>query len=249
MSQRTLLSVWVALGVLVIAWEAPAAEHPSEILNLSRWKLTTPFDSRRAGRPDEITQPELDRYVHPQCFFLSDDEKAVVFRAHCGGATTKNSGFPRCELREMAPGGKDEIAWSTADSGLHSLKVELAIKDVPDRKPHVVCVQIHDDEDDLLMIRLEDHKLFIERNDVGDVRLDSDYQLGQRCTIRIQAGEGQVRVWYNGEQKLDWKVKRKGCYFKVGCYTQSNAKKGDQPDAAGEVWVYSLQFDHTELSR
>ncbi len=232
-----------ALCLVAIPFNVRAAERPSEIVKLTAWKLTTPFDTAQTGRPDEILQPELDRYTHPRCFYVSDSNDAVVFRAHCGGVTTRNSGYPRCELREMTSDGEDEVAWSTLHAATHVLEAELAIREVPEMKPHVVCVQIHDPENDLLMIRLEGRKLFIERAEGGDVRLNSDYRLGERFQIRIESGNNHVRVWYNGEQRLDWNVKRKGCYYKIGCYTQSNLNQGDQPDSAGEVWLYSLQLD------
>ncbi|MCG6154195.1 polysaccharide lyase family 7 protein [Rubinisphaera margarita] len=223
---------------------ASAAEPPGRVFDLSAWKLTVPVDGDQDGKPDEILQPELQDYRDPECFFMNPADDAIVFRGPCGGVPTKNSGYPRCELREMTSDGGDEIGWSTTDSGSHVLELELAIKQLPEKKKHVVCAQIHDQEDDILMVRLERNKLFVERNDIGDVLLDSDYQLGDRVKLRIEAGQGRIRVSYNGEQKLDWKVSKKRCYFKAGCYTQSNVKQGDRPEAYAEVWIYALHIQH-----
>ncbi len=221
-----------------------AAEPPSKIIDLRNWKLTLPFDTPRSGSPDEVTQPALSTFSDATCFFVSDSSDAIVFRAACGGSTTKTSSYSRAELREMKPDGKSEIAWSTEDKVLHQMEVQQAILATPEKKPHVVCAQIHDAKDDLLMVRLEKQKLFIERNGAAEVILDSQYKLGTQFKLHITAGEGRVRVAFNGEERLNWEVSKKGCYFKVGCYTQSNVSKGDAPEAYGEVAVYQLSVSH-----
>jgi len=227
---------------LLVALPSLAADSPGKILDLSAWKLTLPVDTPSPGRPDEIVGAILASYVAPGVFQTTDDAAGVLFRAPCGGFTTSGSGYPRCELREMRAGGKDEIAWSTADDGRHSLIATLAVTHLPAVKPHVVCAQIHDADDDLLMVRLEGKKLLIERNGDKDVVLDRNYQLGTPFDLKIEAGGGRVRVLYNDEAKLDWAVKRRGCYFKAGCYTQSNTKQGDAADDYGEVVIRRLQL-------
>ncbi|MCA9053897.1 MAG: polysaccharide lyase family 7 protein, partial [Planctomycetaceae bacterium] len=127
---------------------------------------------------------------------------------------------------------------------LHTMTLREAITAAPRVKPHVVCAQIHDAKDDLLMIRLEGQKLFVERNDVGDVLLDDHYVLGAPFDLKIEAGAGVVNVWYEGEHKLNWPVSRSGCYFKAGCYTQSNVSKGDAVESYGEVMIYRLHVEH-----
>ncbi|MFZ5829614.1 MAG: polysaccharide lyase family 7 protein [Planctomycetota bacterium] len=234
----------LALLSLVIHGPASAAEPPARVLNLARWKLTLPVDTDLPGRPDEIVQPALDGFQHPDYFFVNEKGDGVVFRAPCGGITTKGSSYPRCELREMDESGRDEIAWGTDDGQIHTLAARLAVTHVPMKKPHVVCAQIHDAKDDLLMLRVEGTKLLIERAAEEDLVLDRNYRLGTPLELKIEAGGGRVRVWIDGDQKLDWKVARKGCYFKTGCYTQSNVEKGDAADAYGEVVVYRLAVEH-----
>ncbi len=217
-----------------------SSQLPVQVLDLSDWKLTIPFDTPRPGKPDEVLQPELDSFTDPRCFYLSAEKDAVLFRAACGSPTTKGSSYPRSELRQMSVGGEHETQWSTDDNQRQVMSVEQAVTALPLKKPHVVCAQIHDADDDLLMIRLEKKKLFIEREGQADVVMEPNYQLGQRFQLQIAAGEGRVEVWYNGELKLNWPVSRSGCYFKVGCYTQSNLSKGDEAEAYGEVAVYAL---------
>ena len=222
------------------------AEPPANVLDLDRWKLTLPYNTSRAGNPDEVVHPELSNFEDPTSFFVSEAADTVIFRAKCGGLETKNSTYPRSELREMKPGGKDEASWSTDDGHTHELNLELAITQTPAVKQHVVCAQVHDPEDDVLMVRLEKKKLFIERSGTTDVPLDSNYKLGDKFQIRIVAAEGRIKVWYNESLKMDWETDRDDCYFKAGCYTQSNVSKGDLPEAYGEVTVSKLQLIHRD---
>ncbi len=97
-----------------------------------------------------------------------------------------------------------------------------------------------------MMVRLEGQKLFVERNDLEAVMLERKYQLGDVVDLKIEAGQGRVKVWYNGQQTMDWKVAKQGCYFKAGCYTQSNPSKGDAAESYGEVVIYKLAVEHRE---
>jgi poly(beta-D-mannuronate) lyase len=225
---------------------APAAEPrlPSSILDLDAWKLTLPYNTDRKGDPDEVVQPELETFQDPTCFRASESGDAVVFHAACDGEETENSKYPRSELREMKPGGKDEAGWSTDGKKRHLMEAELAITHLPEVKPHVVCAQIHDEKSDIIMVRLEGKKLFVERKNAEDVELDSDYKLGDRFKLRVLATGGRVKVWYNGQPRMDWETSNKKCYFKAGCYPQSNAKKGEPEGAYGEVVIHRLGVTH-----
>jgi poly(beta-D-mannuronate) lyase len=218
-------------------------DRPASLLDLSGWLLTLPVDTEHAGQPDEIEQPELATFVDPLHFFVNKEKDGVVFRAPCGGKTTKGSKFPRSELREFERAEITRAAWNTDGQAIHALRMRVAITKTPTVKKHVVCAQIHDANDDLMMIRLEGTKLFVERNQVGDVMLDRDYELGTPFDLLIQSGDGHVKVWHDGELKMDWQVSRSGCYFKAGCYTQSNPSKGDAADNFGEVVIYQLKLE------
>jgi len=236
--------IWWIMLLMSISKSTVAAELPSQRLDLSCWKLTLPENTDRPGKPDEITGKELGKFQHPRYFRVAATNRSVLFRAPCDGVTTRGSKYPRCELREMKPGGRDEANWGTADGKRHTLVASLAILETPVVKKHVVCAQVHHPDDDLLMVRLEGKKLFVERNDLPGVRLDSNYKLGTRFSIKIEAEGGHVKVWYNDQLKMDWVVSQQGCYFKAGCYTQSNTTKGDLPTAGGEVAIYRLVVFH-----
>ncbi len=221
---------------------SPAADPlPGETIDLSCWKLTLPVDTNHAGKPDEIQPNELRTFVLPDYFFVSPDGKSVVFRARCDGVTTRGSKFPRCELREANRVTGRGVSWSTDDTDPHVMKLRLAITQTPQVKKHVVCAQIHDADDDLMMVRLEGHKLFVERNGLEEVTLNDNYQLGTVIDVEIKAAAGEVTVSYNNIEKMRWKISRDGCFFKTGVYTQSNVARGDQANAYGEVTIHAVE--------
>jgi hypothetical protein len=211
------------------------------LLDVRDWKLTLP--GGKEGDPTEIMPPDLQSFTEAGVFELTPEGDGVVFRAEVGGATTKNSHYPRSELREMA-GAEQEAAWSNT-SGNHTLTVRQAITELPPVKPHVVAAQIHDGNDDVLQIRLEGESLAVQYNDGNDqVVIDPGYQLGTPYDLQIVAADSKVVILYNGAQAAELPLSGSNWYFKVGAYTQSNPDKGDEPGAAGEVVVYDLAIDH-----
>jgi hypothetical protein len=204
--------------------------------------LTLPVDTAHAGSPDEITQPELASFSNAY-FFLNSAKNGVIFHAPVGGATTAHSDYPRSELREMTNSGKTEASWSNT-SGTHIMTIRQAITHTPSTKPDVVAGQIHDSSDDVIEIRLFGSRLYVEADgdDLGP--LDEGYVLGTTFTVKVEASGGHIKVYYNGDLKIDYDQSGSGWYFKAGCYTQSNPDKGDSPDDYGEVIIYSLQVTH-----
>ena len=212
---------------------------PGQILDLTNWKLALPINTAHAGNPDQITQPELNTFVSAPFFQTADNLDGVVFRANAGGKTTKNSRYPRSELREMTSNGTREARWSNV-KGSHVLEMEAAITHLPVKKPEVVLAQIHDDKDDIVMVRLEREHLFVQSQgkNIGD--LDNNYKLGTVYKIKIVAEKGRIKVFYNDVEKANYAKKGSDFYFKAGCYTQSNTSKGDDTNAYGEAVIFSL---------
>jgi len=216
---------------------------PSSVLSLADWKLTSPVDTSHAGSPDEILQPELNTFQDTKYFHVNSARNGVVFNAPCGGATTSGSGYPRSELREMINNGSATAGWSTT-SGTHTMEITQAITHLPDVKPHVVAGQIHDAGDDVIVFRLEGTKLFVDQNGNNGPVLTTSYRLGDVFTVKFVAHNGGVECYYNGQYIYTYKVSASGCYFKAGCYTQSNTSKGDSATAYGEVVIYSVKITH-----
>lgn len=230
-------------GLIVSVCAEQNTPYPSAIINLTKWKLTLPIGADRS--PTEIKQPILLSFVDTNYFHVNSSSDGVVFKAHCGGVTTSNSGYPRSELREMINDGTENASWSTY-SGTHTMIIRQAITHLPDIKKHVVAGQIHDASDDVIKIRLENRKLFVEHNNIEGGILTSDYQLGTIFTVKIVAEQGRIKTFYNDNPIPvdDYAVKVSGCYFKAGCYTQSNLKKSERSDAYGEVIIYNLTVIH-----
>lgn len=216
---------------------------PASRLNLVNWKIALPVDTGHAGSPDEIKQPEISSFSLIPYFMANPNGEGVVFRAHAGGATTKNSKYPRSELREMTDGGRQEARWSS-QQGVHTMTVRQAITHLPDKKPELVAAQIHDDSDDIVMVRLENERLFVEAEGEEIGVLNDNYKLGMPYTVTITAEKNSIKVYYEGQLKVTYAKDGEDYYFKTGCYTQSNPDRGDKSDAYGEVIIYDLKVEH-----
>ncbi len=224
---------------------SPGARKPGDVLNLSNWKLQLPDGS--SGH----AYPELASYQDKN-FRVNDTGNGIVFRAQVGGSTTPNSNYPRSELREMA--GKGEAAWN-GTSGTHTLSLTEAVTQLPPVKPQVVTAQIHDSKNDIIEVVADGKRSSAKGKVALCVRyggkeqqtcLDDNYVLGSQYTVDLTVTNGRIFVFYNGQKKLDFNATgaTNTYYFKAGCYTQSNPKKGDSPGAAGEVVIYNAKVTH-----
>ena len=218
------------------------ATLPSQVLNLSNWKLTLPTGA--AGSPTEIDQPALNTFTDPNYFHVDAAGDGVVFTANCGGVTTSGSGYPRSELREMVNNGTAQASWSTT-SGISTMEVTEAILHLPVVKNQAIAGQIHDGVTKVIDCRLDGSTLFMENASGGTVVvLDNNYQLGTKFTFKWVVQNGGIAIYYNGQYITTYSVTDSGCYFKVGDYTQSNTSKGDAATAYGQVVVYSATVSH-----
>lgn len=216
-----------------------------DIFDESQWYLTLPSGSK--AKPEMIMN--LFQYQHKDYFHLNASKDAMICIAPCGGVTTKNSSYPRSELREMNEKNNEKASWSTS-SGKHVMHIRQSINHAPLKKPQVVCAQIHDSSDDLIMIRFTggSKKLLEVTHKSKNLVLDNDYILGTPFDLKIIAEQGIISVYYNDMIKPAVTIKQKsqGCYFKCGCYTQSNVSKGDDADDFGEVYLFKLIVEHTQ---
>jgi len=225
--------------------------YPSERLDLSRWKLTLPVATDGdSEEPRDILQPELATYQMNPWFFLTSDKKGVAFRAPVNAPTTANSDYPRTELREMTQDGTENAYWPSTN-GTHTLFLDQAITAVPENKPDVVAGQIHGDDDDLLVIRLEYPKLYITRSKSDVYTLDENYTLGKRFTVKFVAEDGKIMVYYNNSAAPVYTLEKevKEAYFKAGVYTQSNCETEEEENLCsannyGEVVIYQATVTH-----
>lgn len=251
----------IAIPLLPSKPSAPSSFHPSDrcaglpcpadIIDLTRWKVTLPVETgEESPQLLEIMQPELAMYSLEPWFMSTPDKKGVIFRAPVNASTTGNSDYPRSELREMSADG-EKVAFWPSTTGTHTLLLDEAITSVPRIKPHVVAGQIHGDDDDLLVIRLEYPTLYIDRSKKNVSTLDDNYTLGKRFTIKFVAQDGQILVYYNGSAAPVYTLEKKleMAYFKAGVYTQSNCETEESPelcaaDNYGEVVIYRAILTH-----
>lgn len=211
-------------------------------IDFNYWYLTLPTGAQ--GHPKTVEPPELATY-HDANFFMDGD--GWTFVGPCDGVHTVHSKYPRSELRERsAP--KIDAGWDIT-AGEHELVYEAAVLQLPKHKPEVVVGQIHDSKDDVLLIHLSGKNL-TARVGTMSVLLDSHYMLGTRFRVTIGVKKGVISVRYRSptvDQLWPPIVKPKvsgPCYFKVGCYTQSNPAHGDGKGEAGKVIVYSAKCTH-----
>lgn len=220
---------------------------PAQVLDLTDWKVTLPIGDEE--KPTEVKQPVLATYQLAPWFTITSDKRAVLFRAPVNGVTTSGSSYPRSELREMREEGKVSAGWSST-SGVHTMTIEQAVTAVPKKKQHVVAGQIHDADDDVVVVRLEYPKLYVNVDGDNVHVLDENYTLGKRFTVTFEVKNGQTSIYYNGSSEPAYTFNKSysGAYFKAGAYTQSNCSREETSDCNsdnyGEVIIYSLDVNH-----
>lgn len=224
---------------------ASNTQIPAQVLNLTNWKLTLPTGAN--GNPTEIIQTQLATYKNDPYFVVSNG--AVRFRAPVNGVTTSGSSYPRTELREMSNNGTTLTLWNSF-SGTHTMMLDQAITAVPTTKKHVVAGQIHDSEDDVIVVRLEDKKLFLEIGGLDGPILDANYTLGKRFTVKFEVKDNKTSIYYNNALTPVHTLAKSysGAYFKAGAYTQSNCTTESSnlcsDNNYGEVLLYKVEITH-----
>lgn len=226
--------------------KSPSTQPPNE-LDLTNWKLTLPTGSLE--NPIEIMQPKLDNFELSPWFIALPEARAIRFRAAVNGVTTDGSDYPRTELREMTD-SETKASWSS-ENGKHTLYIDQAITAVPSAKQDVVAGQIHDDERDVIAIRLDYPVLHIRINGTNVQTLDASYALGKRFNIRFEVSNNQTKVYYNNSTEPLYTLSKNysGAYFKAGVYTQSNCDKEKIQSLCtdnnyGEVVIYRIEISH-----
>lgn len=223
----------------------------AQVLDLSYWKLTLPISYNKSTGAGEVPSSELVKGTEFSPYYVSDVDahgEYVQFLAPVTGLTTSGSGYPRSELREMKPGGKDLASWGGNDGSYHTLLERIAWDYLPGGKPHVVGGQIHDSADDFSVFRLEGSNLYVTSGDTTHYKLVTDsYVLGTVVDLAFVVGAKKCLAFFNGTlvATLD-ASKLTGAYFKVGAYTQANKSNADPYNQGnvGGTKVYKVQVTH-----
>lgn len=236
---------------LIVSPLASAPRLPSDILDLTNWKLTLPIGP--AEHPKEIKQPQLDGFSDPR--YLQVQGEGVAMRVWADGVTTSGSDYPRDEFREMKNRGKDNASWSSG--GRHIMRTVMAVGRLPDRQDAVLG-QVHDSKDDVLMVKAQKiskthMKVTAEfskgKNKGTETKvLAASYPLGKRFSIEISVVKGVAGAKFVGESITKAQSKtigqRSGCYFKSGVYAQFNDSQVPAREYAGVI-LFDLDVSHT----
>lgn len=86
---------------------------PADVFDLSHWNITLPIDKNKDKKVDSLTVKKLQKYSHPDFFYL-DDQNRMVFVSPNKGFTTKNTSNARSELRYMIRGENTRIKTHSA---------------------------------------------------------------------------------------------------------------------------------------
>jgi hypothetical protein len=226
-------------------------QYPSQIVDLTNWKITLPYSSSETSNsPLEIKQPQLAAFSVTPWFRLNPTGTGIIFRAPVNGVTTSGSNYPRSELREMTSNGLARASWSP-NSGTHTMMIDEAIMAVPTTKPDIVVGQIHDSSNDIIVIRLDYPKLYINVDGKNVHTLNSNYVLGERFNIKYVVSGGKTAVYYNGSSQPVYVLTKNysDAYFKAGAYTQSNCGTEGSSSLCnennfGEMIIYNLIVQH-----
>ncbi len=122
---RNLLLLSIATSLAMVAILKPNAAQsakddgkslpPASKFDLSHWKITLPTDDNGDNKPDEITVAKIQKYSHPDFFYLND-QGAMVFASPNKAPSTKNSSNTRSELRYMLRGKNTRIKTHSAEN-------------------------------------------------------------------------------------------------------------------------------------
>lgn len=233
-----------AIPIPVPVPEPTPTDKPSSIVG-KNWTIIGPHNKPSTTNSPEnqfISKAEAMDSYKPY-FFMRNG--AVVFKTPANGATTTNSKYSRTELREYnSPDDWDKpAAWSNT-SGTHTIEGEYSVKHTFTKRPQVVFQQIHAGGDDLTQSAVDGNRIVQFFEDKSKV-FELSPTIPAKFKVKTVASGGRVKVYFNGELKVDYAKSGSSLYFKSGNYNQSNVKDwGESPDAYGETTIYSLSVSH-----
>lgn len=219
------------------------------MIDLSVWNLTIPEQV-----PARTIETRLVKAGYNSKYFYPNGS-TITFWAPVTGTTTKNSSYPRSELRETFSNGKARN-WLYRE-GTHRLQARLAVAQVPSTGD-VVIGQLHSKDNPTPYVKL----VYSMERGVGYlgvalrrrpqdkaspiVMTYKSMPLGRFFDYSIEvAKDGRLHIKLAGMEYVDqvdpaWAAKR--FYFKAGMYVLDN--KG--PASEGGMAVFDqLSVSHT----
>ena len=242
-------------------------DSPGDVLGLtsSTWKLNgfTGAPGSNARYRDDVlaaTGESFGTYSDDNYFYT--DGTWTYFKVYRGLGSSRNSGNPRVELRELIDG---RLASWDGSSGNNTMTWTVRVDRLPrdaDGSGGVLCFgQIHGPSstvDDVIRVqfigsedqtsgpvRLKISGYITEEVLGGSVTLDRGYRLDTAYTFRITYNNGVIELFSDGDrvfrQAMD--TSTEGNYFKVGNYLQS-VQGANFTGSYGEVAVRSVSITH-----
>jgi hypothetical protein len=157
-----------------------------------------------------------------------------VCTANAGGVTTKNSTYPRSELREM--NGDEMASWSNR-TGTHTLTCG---RPSPSCRGEARAGHSADPRrrSDVMEVRLEDKRLIARYADgEKEFVVDPTTPWARRTTCSWSRRTG-ASTSLQRQARGSIPQSGSGLVLQDGSYLQSNTEKGDAADAVGKVVLY-----------
>lgn len=224
--------------------------RPVDVLPiLADWTLTLPID--KPGATDSPWNDYPDKLVAgraPGMFYAArvGNRRGVVFevRDPNNGAHTKNSDYPRSEVREMAT-GKRWVKAGYPSTRLTVVEAELAIiTSGLVTRPRIAGFQFHNGADDVCqVIASEDGQLGVSWRDGDEWTVLREHYAGERFRLRVATtGGGQITFDVDGERRGQIEAKGSGWYVKAGAYLQTGGESAhrEPATAVGRVVYFAL---------
>lgn len=237
------------------------ASSPADALNINglngstggHWNLGIgyrPSDPEGGVHKDTTWQQLKDGWSDNRYLKLNGAGDGVVLRVYAdGGRTSTNTKYPRDEFRELQSNGTTKATWN-GTSGTHTLEGKTKVTHFMAQKPEVVIAQIHDANDDRILITVEggseDHVVVdVNGTELTDEPILTGYTTGDEIHWKIQysaASGGTLKVYIANVLKLTKTgvgLGSSGNYFKVGAYSQANNR--DQSNSASDYFEVELR--------
>lgn len=226
----------------------------SSSIDLDHWKVTLPVNKsgQTSGKRDAVEFRRLKGLAVPSYFDVKPG--SITFVAPTNGALTKDSEYPRSELREM-DGNGNLYEWLASDGGRFS--ATLRVDELPvafgenavsriiigqiQGKAHELCRLYYDEKGQVYFVDdkagpKQEQTLFKLRAADGSQAM---IPLGARFSYYIEADAERlvVTVTYNGVRyeatdMLSSFWLNKPVYFKAGVYSQVG-RQGTQANTVG----------------
>lgn len=209
------------------------------------WNCSLPTQDPSSSSPKvkTITFPELETYSDENYKITS---RGIEMYGPVGGVTTPNSKNPRCEFRELNKDGS-KASWDTT-KGEHTIDYVFSVLSLPQKKPEICVVQVHDLKDDIFEVRVEGKKVVVEgeclKNLYGDGKnvFMTNLEMNKPYKVQLKIKDGKCSITIENTVVV-FNVRTKGCYFKAGCYTQANLSN-DVLGSKGGILVSHLSVNH-----